>query len=371
MAMAVAFALCAVCAEGGFAKAASSASTMGSKSKSNPSKVSYAPSAPSCLAVGSNFSVNMELDPGRRCGSACFTVVSMRVNSSEQCSAWSNFSVWESSTCKIACDRVSNYNRSLPNGTCVVGEGALPIYPGVVNVSDHADLYAVPVACPTPPWVPPCNNPGLSVGENMHMSNRCFSKCFTVALLWLNTSEACEQWSEHCEWVDGVCKIGCEDLPTYNNSLPNGTCVVDGVALPVYPGVVNVSDREDAYAVPMECVSARICKFSQVVTVSNDFLCAYNTPRFIIMIVWVALAVVSLLWTWFMYAAEKKMIPDWLALGMIFLVVIGVVWEVGVVIILFGGIGYVVYVVCFHKKEYQLVNEKNDPAKVPIDSKQA
>jgi Trk-type K+ transport system membrane component len=42
-----------------------------------------------------------------------------------------------------------------------------------------------------------------------------------------------------------------------------------------------------------------------------------------------------------------------------------------VVIILFGGIGFVVYTVCFHKKEYQPVKEKNDPAAVSLDPKQA
>jgi Trk-type K+ transport system membrane component len=65
------------------------------------------------------------------------------------------------------------------------------------------------------------------------------------------------------------------------------------------------------------------------------------------------------------------MIPDWMAIGMIFLVVIGVVWEVGVVIILFGGIGFAVYYACFRKKEYQLVKESNNPAAVQIDGKNA
>ena len=329
--------------------------------------------APSCVPLSTSARANLGSDPTKWCRSACFTLLVHDANSSAECLAWNNRSVWDAGVCTIEYDRVNNSTLSANREACVIGDVAIPLYPANASVAG-AELSVVPWQCPPPIYLQPrpaCTTAGLSLGANMAMTNPCFSHCYTVVVPFLTTEANCTEWSNNSHWNDGHCRIDCRDLQMFNESLPNGTCVVDSVALTMYPGVVNVSDDEDLYAVPMPCVQEKICKFSMVVDVSNDLLCAYSTPRFIIMIVWMALAVVSLLWTWFMYAAEKKMIPDWLALGMIFLVVIGVVWEVGVVIILFGGIGFVVYTVCFHKKEYQPVKEKNDPAAVSLDPKQA
>ena len=329
--------------------------------------------APSCVPLSTSARENLGSNPTNRCRSACFTLVVHGMNSSAACLAWNNRSVWDTDICTIAYDRVNNSSLSANREACVIDGVAIPLYPANASVAG-AILSVVPWQCPPPPYLAPrpaCTTAGLSLGANMAMTNPCFSLCYTVVVPFLTTDANCTEWSNNSHWNDGHCRIDCRDLQMFNESLPNGTCVVDSVALTMYPGVVNVSDDEDLYAVPMPCVQEKICKFSMVVDVSNDLLCAYSTPRFIIMIVWMALALVTLVWTQLMYVAENKIMPAPLALVMLYLLVIGVVWEVGVVTVILGLIGFFVYTACFHKKEYHNVKENKDPAAVQIDGKEA
>ena len=301
--------------------------------------------APSCVPLSTSARANLGSDPTKWCRSACFTLLVHDANSSAECLAWNNRSVWDAGVCTIEYDRVNNSTLSANREACVIGDVAIPLYPANASVAG-AELSVVPWQCPPPIYLQPrpaCTTAGLSLGANMAMTNPCFSHCYTVVVPFLTTEANCTEWSNNSHWNDGHCRIDCRDLQMFNESLPNGTCVVDSVALTMYPGVVNVSDNEDLYAVPMPCVQEKICKFSMVVDVSNDLLCAYSTPRFIIMIVWMALALLALVWTQLMYVAEEKTMPASLALGMLYLLVIGVVWEVGVVTVILGVIGLFVY----------------------------
>lgn len=366
-------AMCGVEGKGSSGMSASRGSSSSTKSKVSNVNSKYVP----CLVVGSNFSVNMEIDPSRRCRSSCFTVVAVAVNSSDECARWSNYSVWEMDYCRIACDRMQGFNRSLPNGTCVVDEEALPIYPGIVNVSDNADIYAVPMACLNPPYEPPCQRVGLSVEANMHMKPRCFSKCYTVVAMWINTSGACLEWSNNTQWDDDRCRIGCEDLIMFNESLPNGTCVVNGSALPIFPGVANVSDDADLYSVPMECVEPTICKFSRLVWVSNDALCDYSEARFIMMIfslVWlfVGAVFIALCRPYDERTDRVHWLSKWQILGLVCMVGVGFVWELGLLVCIIGccvGFGVAAYTEIKTREaaNYRPVEQTASVAAVTID----
>lgn len=342
---------------GGSKGGGSTAAALGGASRSPSSGVSNTqrPYVPPCQPPGSDISVNMAMDPLNRCASSCFTVVAIDVSNSTQCAAWSNRSAWDGTNCKIDCSNIPEYNRTLPNGTCVVGADALPVYPGVVNVSDNASVYAVPLGCPTPPWVPPCRNVGLSVDENMKMDSRCFAVCFTVVAMWITTGDECGAWSGNAIWDEGWCRMGCENLLMFNESLANGTCVVNGTALPIYPGVVNVSDNEDLYSVPMECVGDKICVFSLVKRVSNNRLCEYSTPRLWISVGWAAFFFIFFVVCYTASQGQQltNLQIDLEVLGAVFLVAVGVVWEFGVVCL--PVIGYVVY-----KDRYRTAYTKPD-----------
>ena len=390
--IAMALLSCAVCVEGGFAKASAS---RGASSQSKPKTASYprtgvtqyippgsynakyiAPGSYAdiyrCVPLATSVRENLGRDPDHWCRSYCFTLVLYDVNSSAACLEWNSQSVWDGDICTIAWNSVNGSSLSADREGCVVDGVSIPLYPGW-DTAAQVNMSVVPWQCPlahidySPPNKPSCETVGLSVGANMAMKNRCYSNCFTVVAMSIKTEADCTAWLNNSHWTDDRCRIACPELPMFNDSLPNGTCVVDGKALPFYPGVVNVSDNETFYAVPMPCAEERICKFSMVVDVSSDVLCSYSMPRFGIMIAWIVLGILACC-----FIQSDEIPHPRRAAFLCFFLLVGVVWEIGVAIIFLGLLVYLAVYACksTKKKEYApLVNPSQDPASCRLDFK--
>ena len=281
------------------------------------------------------------------------------MNSSEACLQWNNQSVWDANTCTIEYDRVNLSSLSANKEACAVDGVVIPLYPAKASAAG-VNMSVVPWQCPPPIYMQPrpsCQTVGLGVGANMAMANPCFSGCFTVVVMSLTTEANCTAWSNNSHWDDDRCRIACSDLEMFSESLQNGTCVVDGVALTMYPGAV--SGAEELYAVPMPCVSETICKFSKIVEVSSDALCTYDRYRFWIMIGWVAIVVVCFC---FSGLCGQKQAPMWFVF---ICLLFCVVWELGVLMILLGALMFAMIKSCRQPKGYQPVG-KIDPAALDL-----